>query len=357
MSVQKVFTPRLFSVDFLKAISIVAVISYHSILIPRSHYQAFLLPLEVLFAPLRFCVPVFFTISFLLLARGMERSVQPWQVLLRKRILRLSLPTAFWFGLVVIIRLLRHDSVYDLAIKISSGNIFKGAYFLLALLQLTIIFIVFKNYIYKPFFLISTIALQVFIFVFIRVLLVSGNTAQILDILRSIDRPLFLYWIVYTSIGAFFWKNWAVLVKISSKISLILKVGLLGIGSLFFLIEQYYLFNDSIGQISPFEYTTLSCILSVFLMFICAANVQENDFPSPIKNLILILSKYSLGIFCIQGILSEVFISIGINFWINISFNFIEILIIKFIGLVVLLFASLGLSFCLDRCGLSMVVK
>jgi Acyltransferase family len=358
MSAQNASNPRLFPLDFLKALSILAVVSYHSILIPQSYYKTFIFSLELLFAPLRFCVPVFFTISFLLLARGIERSVQPWQVLLRKRLIRLCIPTVFWFSLVVFLRLLRHDSIYDLTIRILSGNIFKGAYFLLALFQLTIIFVAFRKYIYNLNFFMYSIFFQISIYISIRILLTSDNMAQIVDILKTIDRSFFLYWIVYTSMGAFFWKNWNVLVELSTKLSLASKAGLLSFGSLLFFVEQYNLLNVSSGEIEPFEYTTISCVVSVFLMFVCSANIKENDLPRPIAGLILMLSKYSLGIFCIQGILSEVFVSIGMNFWNHsMSFGFIEILIIKVLGCVFLLLASLGLSLGLDRCRLSMFVK
>jgi hypothetical protein len=92
-------------------------------------------------------------------------------------------------------------------------------------------------------------------------------------------------------------------------------------------------------------------------MFVCSADIQENDLPEFIKNSILVLSKYSLGIFCINGILSEVFLSVGTYFLSGATFGFLEVLTMKIVGCVFLLLISLGLSLCLDRCGLSMVVK
>jgi Acyltransferase family len=357
MSTENNSTQRLFALDFLKALSIVAVVSYHSIFLPSSSYQAYALPLEVIFAPLRFCVPVFFTISFVLLARGLERSNLHGKAFLIKRLQRLSIPTAFWFGIIVVLYLLKHEPVYDLAIKVLKGEIFSGAYFLIALAQLTVIFVILRNKIYKINVFIITVLLQIFLVIFVRALLASDTSTPILDILRIIDRPLFLYWIAYISIGAFFYKNWSALVELSSRISQISKIGLLSFGGLFFMIEQYNLFNVSLGKIAPFEYTSLSCIISVFLIFICSANIQEKNLSKPITKLILLLSKYSLGIFCVNGFLSRIFISIGTHFWNNISFSFFEILIMKLIGCILLVLISLGLSLCLDRWGLGMVVK
>jgi Acyltransferase family len=245
MSIQNASTSqlsnsRLFPLDFLKALSIVAAVSYHSLFIPQSAYQPFLLPLEVLFSPLRFCVPVFFTISFLLLARDLERTAHSWQVLLKKRILRIGIPIVFWFGLTTILQLLRHDSIFSLAIRILNGNIFKGAYFLVVLLQLTVIFIVFKNSLNKFNFLLYTVCLQVFFIISIQVLLVLDNTGQIINLLRKIDRPFLLYWISYVSLGIFFWKNWFALVKFSLKVPIFLKLSLLSFSSiLFFAVSSF----------------------------------------------------------------------------------------------------------------------
>jgi hypothetical protein len=357
LSTSQLSTSRLFSLDFLKALSIVAAVSYHSLFIPQSAYQPFLLTLEVLFSPLRFCVPVFFTISFLLLARDLEQTAHSWQFLLKKRILRISIPIVFWFGLTTILHLLRHESISSLAIRILNGNIFKGAYFLVALLQLTVIFIVFKDSFNKFSFLLYTICLQVFFVTSVQILLGLDNAGQIINLLRKIDRPFLLYWISYVSLGIFFWKNWFALVEFSSKVSISLKVSLLSLSSMLFFAEQYHLFSISIGKIQPFEYATISCIISVLIIFICSADIREINLPRVVKNIILVLSKYSLGIFCINGILSEVFLSVGTHFLSGVSFGFLEILIMKTIGWVFLLLVSLGLSLFLDRCGLSVVVR
>ena len=64
---------RLFPIDVLKAVSIVAVVSFHSIFVYTSTYTSVSYPLDILFAPLKFCVPLLLTISFFLLKRGLEK--------------------------------------------------------------------------------------------------------------------------------------------------------------------------------------------------------------------------------------------------------------------------------------------
>ena len=63
---------RLFFLDILKAISIVAVVSYHSVFIPRSSYSDSFFWVEALSVPLRFCVPLLLVISFLLTQKSSE---------------------------------------------------------------------------------------------------------------------------------------------------------------------------------------------------------------------------------------------------------------------------------------------
>jgi surface polysaccharide O-acyltransferase-like enzyme len=62
---------RLFFLDLLKAVAIISVVSFHSIFVPFSTYKDSALALEVIFSPLRFCVPIFLTISFFLFERGL----------------------------------------------------------------------------------------------------------------------------------------------------------------------------------------------------------------------------------------------------------------------------------------------
>jgi hypothetical protein len=166
-----------------------------------------------------------------------------------------------------------------------------------------------------------------------------------------------VYWFSYMFLGAFIWKNWARIVSFSGSISIEKKSALCIFGCTAIIFEQYYLLKASSGNIPPFDYVMISCLLSIFILFTCCASIQEDQVPESLRTLILLFSKYSLGIFCVNGILSEIFLSVGTHLFGNYIFSFPEILMIKLIGWPILLFSCLGISILLDRVGLHTVVR
>jgi hypothetical protein len=349
---------RIFPLDILKAVSIIAVVSYHSIFIPRSSYQSSVFLLEIIFSPLRFCVPVLFTISFILLSREVEKTFKTslWKIL-KIRLQRLAIPAIFWFGLTCALRLLNKGSISDLIPKILSGTIFQGSYFLIALFELTPIFIFLGKKIFDSNFLLGSLFLQVVLFEFIQHGLIYYSDSDVIKILRMIDRPFFMYWFSYMLLGAFIWKKWARVVAFSKSVSTITKSVLCILGCTSIILEQYHILKASDGGIPPFDYVMISCILSIFILFTCFASIQEERVPVFLRTLILVLSKYSLGIFCINGILSEIFLSIGFRLFKDYMFSFPEILTIKLISWAILLSSCLGISIFLDKIGLRTVVR
>jgi Acyltransferase family len=349
---------RIFPLDFLKAASIVAVVSYHSIFVSRASYQAHVFPLEILFSPFRFCVPVLFTISFILLSRELEKDydLPQWRLLVT-RFKRLAVPAIFWFTLTFFLRLLNKASVSDLVPRLFDGTIFQGAYFLIALLEMTLIFILTRKKVFDLRFFAAVFLGQILLFIFIQHTLSLDSSSELIKVLRLIGRPFFIYWFAYIFLGAFIWKNWARIVSLSSSISIINKFALCAFGCTAIAFEQYYFLKESAGNIPPFDYAMIFCILSVFILFTCCSSIQEAQIPDPLKTLVLIFSRYSLGIFCVNGILSEVFLSIGTHFFKDYVFSFPEILIVKLIGWPILFFSCLGISILLDRVGLRAVVR
>jgi hypothetical protein len=349
---------RIFPLDFLKAVSIVAVVSYHSVFVSRASYQANVFPLEILFSSLRFCVPILFTISFILLSRELEKDydLPQWRLLIT-RLKRLAVPTVFWFALTFCLRLLNKANVSDLVPRLFDGTIFQGAYFLIALLEMTLIFILLRKRVFDSRFFYAVFLGQMLLFIFIQYALSLDSSSELIKVLRSIGRPFFIYWFAYMFIGAFIWKNWDRIVLFSSSISIINKSALCAFGCTAIAFEQYYLLKESAGNIPPFDYAMIFCLLSVFILFTCCSSIQEAQIPGPLKTFILIFSRYSLGIFCVNGILSEVFLSIGTHFFKDYVFSFPEILIVKLIGWPILLFSCLGISILLNRVGLRAVVQ
>ena len=350
-------TSRVFFLDLLKAMSIVAVVSFHSIFVPQSTYADNALFMDMLFAPLKFCVPVLLTISFVLFERGLTNHLtKPTWNLIKKRLIRLAIPTLFWFSLAAGLKLLKGNSPADLIVDVLTGKIFTGAYYLIILFEFVPIFIWIRRWLNSLRNVLGVIFLQGFVFLIIYASLSDVLLSQIIPTLRNIDRPLFVYWFVYIALGVFFYNNLPWLVRTSARIPVQLKLLSLFFTSLILLAEYSWLYRVSGGSIPPFDYTMFSCILSVPVAFLCFASIEDDQLSLPLVKVIKVLSKYSLGIFCINGILREGFLSFGSYLFNEATFSLPEILVIKLIGWGILLTISLGLSVLLERLGLRNVV-
>lgn len=237
------------------------------------------------------------------------------------------------------------------------GGIFSGAYYLLVMLQFVPIFFWLRPWFNDLKSVLVVILLQGLVFLSIYVGLARAPETWVLSVLRTAGWPLFAYWFVYMALGAYLWRNCHLVFKISARISLKWKLVALGLSYLFLAIEYGFLFVISKGVIPPFDYAMLSSMVSVLVMFLCFASVEYNQIPKLLRQVIQLLSKYSLGIFCINGILSQVLLSLGSRLFVGTTFSFIEVLAIKFVGWSILLICSLGLSILLDRIRLGACVR
>lgn len=349
---------RLFPIDFLKAASITAVVSFHSIFVPQSTYQSAAYLMEALFTPLRFCVPVFLTISFFLLKRGLEKSAnEPVYPLLKKRLIRLFIPIMFWFTLGAIVQILNQTTAAKLIIAIFQGNVFNGAYYLLIMLQLLPIFVWKHQWFSNRKNVLIALIFQALFFLLTYTVLLGIFGISVKLILYRISRPLFAYYLVYLALGAYLYTNWSRVIKFSTSIPRKLKIFLLSLTSLI-MIAEYSCLRWATGErLSPFEYVMFSCIFSVIVGFLCFANIQEDRLSIPVQQAVQLLSKYSLGIFCLNGLLSYVGSQMGAYMFEAAIFTFPEILAIKLVGWSLLLAVSLGMSILLDRVGLGACVR
>lgn len=350
-------TDRLFVLDVLKAISIVAVVSYHAVFVPISTYQSSQFWVDIVFSPLRFCVPVLLAISFLLSdyglsKRGTEASL-PW---LNKRLNRLAIPTLIWFGIAGSLKLLTGNSLAEISKDLLTGEIFTGAYYLLIMFQLTVIFFWCRQWLKHPKNLLITILAQGFIFLIIYAALSGRFGEETTVFLNTLNRPPFFYWFAYVAVGIGIGKLLPTLTRQSQQISAVVKILLLVGLSAGLILEQRQLWILTDGSIPPFEYAMVSCLLSVPVMFWVFGSIQESSLHPRIHKAILLLSNYSLGIFCINGILSQILLSIGSKLFESAVFNLPEILMIKMIGWCVLLSVSLGLSMLIARFGMKTIV-
>jgi Acyltransferase family len=365
----KVSMSRLVALDVLKALSIVAVISFHAISVPETSYVDSDYIVEVMFAPLRFCVPVFLTISFLLLQRSCDSPIRSSTArLLLKRMTRIAIPTCFWFsiaGILIFARgIINSDSIqqtFSLIMSVAlKGTIFPGAYYLLILLQLLPIFIYFNQFHWfasiKP--LAIAVSLQIFVFIGIHFLLRDGSNPGIIETIKQAGRVPFLYWFVYGALGSYFYYNWSKLKQLSLSVATRFKILFLGLTALLMILEYSWLYADSGHQVRPFEYATVSGILSAFVLFFCVLSIEEKNLPTLVLKGVKLLSTYSLGIFCINGFLSNALHGISsVIFRTVTSFTLLEILTIKLVGWAVLIGLSLVISIGLDKVGLRACVR
>ena len=352
-------TNRLFFLDFLKAISIVAVVSFHSIFVPVSTYENSIQILDTLFAPLRFCVPIFLTISILLWERGInnkDRSKSSW-LFWKKRLTRLAIPLGFWFSIAALLKLVKGNSLEIIIQEIFTGEIFTGAYYLLILFQLIPIFILVRNKLKKLSYTILAIVLQFSFFVFMYLAQSEVMFSQLIPNLEIINRPFFIYWLAYIPIGIYFAHNLESIQRISAGMNLKLKTILLSVLCIFFWVDYSALSSLNNSSVALFDYLTLSTIISVPVLFLCCASIKEKQVSPKVRQIIQTLSRYSLGIFCINGVLRLIFLSLGSSWFNENTFNLPTIVSLKIVGWITLLIVSLWLSKLLDKIGLKSVVR
>ncbi|NEQ51905.1 MAG: acyltransferase [Leptolyngbya sp. SIO3F4] len=348
---------RLFFIDFMKAICIIAVVFFHSSFVPISTYQSSAVALNILSAPLRFCVPVLLGISFFLLARSTNENIQPKAIIIRQRIKRLLIPTLFWFGIGIIKLIVQGKSFGEIVNKTIVGEGFTGAYYLLILFQLIPLALILNNHLRRKTTILVALLFQGLIYWVIQSSIkTSSIQSSDLFLLRSIGRPLLIYWFAYVALGIGIYQNFSVFLKLSHKLSKLKKFSLIGGLGVALMIEYVYLIQLLDNRVPPFEYVMYSCLLSVPIVFLCCTSIEAKDFPIWAQQIILLLSKYSLGIFCINGILSQVFLSFGSKWLQSYMFSFPEILAIRILSWGCLLVLSLYSSIMLNKIGMKKVV-
>jgi hypothetical protein len=349
---------RIFFIDLLKAISISAVVFYHGVFFPIATYFSVAIPELVLSSALRFCVPILLTISFFLFERELSKPNRSSWATCRKRLVRIAIPTGFWFSLSGLIQMLRGNSLPELLQEALTGNIYIGAYFLLILLQLTPIYILIRGWFKQTRNILTVIGLQAVVFISIKVFTfqtdIFGKAA--ITALANIDRPFLIYWFVYMAIGYFLYHYLASVTKLSSSLPGKLKILLIFITSIWMTWEYATLIPNIGSHFYVFEYAFLACIASVFIAFISTASIQENQVPPILAALIFTLSKYSLGIFCVNGILSQGFSLLAHHLFNGITFNLVEVFTARLVGFLILMVTSLVTSICLAKLGLKACV-
>ncbi|NHC34623.1 acyltransferase family protein [Scytonema millei] len=350
---------RVFPLDVLKALSILAVVSFHAIFVHPSAYASVGSALDILFAPLKFCVPVFLTISFFLLQRGIDKNFgQSNYFLLKKRLLRLLIPTIFWFGVALLIRkFIWYRTKEELLLSLFQGTIYPGSYYLLILLQLIPCFVWLYPWLNRHRFIAATLILQCLVFLGVYLTLSGAFANWLPQILENLHRPFFIYWFGYMALGSLLSKHWYKVIKISQRLPTIVKVILLLLASTLLIIESIFLSSLTEPAIAPYDYMMLSCIFSVFVCFLCFASVTEDSLSITGRKIVKLLSTYSLGIYCINGVTQTIFHAFFVTMFPDATFNLLEILVMKTLGFILLLSVSIGVSLLIDKLGGSALVR
>ena len=348
---------KFFFIDCLKAISIVAVTSFHSLFITFDSNEIPFTQVEILFSPLRFCVPIFFTVSFFLYETSeLRHPSNSFKTFIRKRYPRLLYPTLFWFAIASMLSFLKGNSLAEISTTIAQGEIFTGAYYLLALIQLLPIFYWWRKNITTKANLIIALIIQAALTIMVYLTFKNIALSNFIYPLRLVNRPLFLYWFIYLALGIYLARNFPRIKAISSITPKQIKLSLGLFLTVFFWHDYQILHRLTDSAIAPFEYLTLSAVWSVPIIFFCCSAITEKGLPRWLLQTVKLLSKYSLGIYCINGTLRLVFLSIGSSLHLDYSFQVYEILTLKLIGWSILLLISLLLSILLDRLGLTKAV-
>ncbi|NEP59548.1 MAG: hypothetical protein F6K31_21475, partial [Symploca sp. SIO2G7] len=185
----------------------------------------------------------------------------------------------------------------------------------------------------------------------------QGNFGtQFSDFLRFVQRPFVIYWFVYLALGIYLCCNWQVFRQVSAGLQTPVKIVLLLVTSLMMITEASWLHHLTGRELLPFEYAMLSCVISAGIWFFALAAVEDKQLPSRLLPVVRLLSKYSLGIFCINGILVHIFVACSSLILPDLTYSLPAILAIKILGTVFLLSVSLGLSIVIERIGLGRCV-
>lgn len=341
---------RIFALDFLKAHSILAVVMFHGVFIPESYYEASKYWIDVLLAPLRVCVPMFFTISFFLLERSLDNgATKDTLTVIKQRLNRIISPTIAWFAIAGLIRWVGGVPLW---LPLLQGRIFPGAYYLIAMVILIPIFIRISPHWSQSRTLPICCLFQISAFSLIYFLILNTSTARAVEILRSIGRSLPVYWIIYMALGSYFYRHHYQIINLSRWIPVYVKVTLILSCALLMTIEYAFMRHIVGGQPQPFEYSMVTCVLSVGVLFLSFADIDSHHLPSWFSSTISTLSRYSLGIFCSNGILSLVLLQAGTVLFQGQQLSFVDVLIVRFIGSLLLMGLSLQVCHILKTLGL-----
>jgi probable poly-beta-1,6-N-acetyl-D-glucosamine export protein len=208
---------RLVQFDFLRFLAIIGVVVIHStsqyLSSPQSGKSDQYWALLSINQASRFCVPAFILISGFFSTWQKEEVAssekQNSRITLRRTFSRLIIPYLFWSFLFILISNLiggSHDSFFSLAWKLISGGAFWGGYFIIVLLQLSLLnLLIFRNnLVLKWLVIISVISLLITEAIYYYG--IWGGLSPLARIFRAgfvYYRALFIPWLPFYLIGMY----------------------------------------------------------------------------------------------------------------------------------------------------------
>lgn len=247
-----------------------------------------------------FCVPVFVIASFFLIERlQIDRSTNfSSSKFLQHRLPRLILPYVTWS---IIYLFINHQSSYSSITKFITlhwtGFGWSGQYYLLVLLQLTLIYPLLRLVKITP------KSLLVIGFITLLCLNIPFDYLAVSPIIKKLHQVPFLYWIFYAFFGICVARNYVYLQSAIAKVKLFYCVILMITTSLVLPLESFMQMQLNLSKIVLFIGNLVVAPLLFLLFMRLNFNENQSNFSQQFAAKVSWLSTWTLGVFCLNPLI------------------------------------------------------
>ncbi|WP_028981509.1 acyltransferase family protein [Sporocytophaga myxococcoides] len=289
---------ELFSIHFLKFLSLIGVVFIHYSFFfkeQRFHSEIF-----------RFCVPIFILSSVFLFERANIHK-ELGLSFLSKRLLRLSIPFICWS--VVYFLIFPHRQTAPLKILTTHflGYGWSGQYYFFILFQVTIIYFFIRRVKLINGYYLLAIGVSTLIIYWILFYGIYRNA-----LVLKISNRLFIYWTFYIIVAIWLARNYSNIRNHKYRRSVWLVALLMSFPLLISLEEHFYPITGRLEEYCKVSILIAStCLFGLVLMEESLVKIIISDH---LKNLIRMVSKYSLGIFCLNPLVITMFQKVAIYY-------------------------------------------
>ena len=284
-------TERVVAVDFARIVSMLSVILLHA----TSGYIFISSKLSLGGIPLgyminqgvRYCVPLFFVLSGLSLELSFRaESVATY---LSNRGKKIVLPYLLW-TVVYYLQQMDHFVLHDLLQTIFLGTAAPHLYFIVALVQLYIVYIPLRHWIQSNSYMVLVTAFFISFFCQWAVYLMVFKTYILPIAVRPYILKTWMPWVFYFVLGMFLAKKWSIWAKFARKYSMLwIVLSVLFVG--FYIIDSHVT-NSYDLSVKPVLF------IYVPLIFLCLCGIGEwVSNRQGLSSVVLFLSKHSMTVF------------------------------------------------------------